>query len=127
MTAIHFYARENFNATIDLEMLPTLPLVKIRKLLKLVLSEPSRNAEAITITEAWLAAEVAKAKDVWTEASKDYQNNYQATYPDGSAIPEAQQRKINQPLISAVKKTKANFERTQKMQFIFQEIQNKEK
>ena len=127
MTAIHFYARENFSATIDLEMLPTLPLVKIRKLLKLMLSKPSRNAEAITITETWLAAEVAKAKDVWTEASKDYQNNYRATYPDGSAIPEARQKIINQPLISAVKKAKANFERTQKMQFIFQEIKNKEK
>ena len=127
MTVIHFYSRENFSATIDLKVLPTLPLVKIRKLLKLMLSEPNRNTEAIMATEAWLTEEVSKAKNDWMEAREKYQENFRTTDLYGFLIPEAQQKKINQPLISSVKKARSNFERTQKIRFSFQKIQNKER
>lgn len=52
----------DFNATIDLDMLPKLPLFKIRKLFCLLLSESRRNAETIPITEKWLSEAVIKAK-----------------------------------------------------------------
>jgi hypothetical protein len=127
-TMIHFQAHGGaFQATMILEAIPVLTLFKIRKLFKLILSDPQRNAEAIQAITSYLPREATEARDVWHKASKDYQNNYRATYLNGSAIPEARQKKINRPLILAVKKAKANFERTQKIQFIFQEIQNKEK
>lgn len=99
--------------------MPVLPLIKIRKLFKLMLSEPNRNTEAIMTTEAWLAAVVAKTKNTWMETSK--------SYSDGCVIPEAQQKKINKPLILALKKAKAKFERASKIQVLFQKLKNKEK
>lgn len=122
-----YFRSKNFGATIDLDMMPVLPLIKIRKLFKLMLSEPNRNTEAITTTEAWLAAVVAKTKSTWMETSKSYKENRRTTYSDGCVIPEAQQKKINKPLIVALKKAKAKFERASKIQVLFQKLKNKEK
>lgn len=128
-TMIHFQARGGaFQATMILEAIPVLTLLKIRKLFKLILSAPQKNAEVIRTITSYLPREIAKAKAVYQKASKEYLDKHCPAFDSrGYCVPKAQQARINRPLISAVKKAKANFERAQKIQFIFQEIQNKEK
>lgn len=126
MTTVDIRA-DKFYATVELNMLPTLPIKNLRKLFKLMWSRSYENTEAIQKTEDYLSEAVADAKTEWQKTSADYQNKWIFIDCHGYTIPKAKQQKINRPLIMAVKHAKANYNRLVKIQFIFQETKNKEK
>lgn len=88
-----------------LDKLTGLPAPNIRKLFKLMLSEPWNNQAAIDAVEAFLPHIVEKSKDDWKQASIDFQNGWRLVQnkrsKEGRAI-MAQNNKLHK----AVKSTK---------------------
>ena len=59
-----------------LDKLTGLPAPNIRKLFKLMLSEPWNNQTAIDAVEAFLPHIVEESKEAWKQASVDFQNGW---------------------------------------------------
>jgi|GEM_PF-3532213 len=94
-------------------------LTKIRKLFKLIFSCPVENAEAIKQMKDTLNNIIAYTKANWRKASADYANNCHTIDAHGYGIPKKTQAKIDRPLITALKCTKAAYSRAIKIQKIF--------
>ena len=59
-----------------LDKLTGLPAPNIRKLFKLMLSEPWNNQTAIDAVEAFLPHIVEESKEAWRQTSVDFQNGW---------------------------------------------------
>jgi hypothetical protein len=59
-----------------LDKLTGLPAPNIRKLFKLMLSEPWNNQAAIDTVEAFLPAQIEESKEAWRQTSVDFQNGW---------------------------------------------------
>lgn len=103
-TTIHFQC-ETARFEIYLDKITGLPAPNIRKLFKLMLSEPWNNQTAIDTVEAFLPEQVEKTKEDWRQASVDFNNGWRLVHDkkskQGCAI-MAQNNKLHK----AVKSTK---------------------
>lgn len=103
-TTIHFQC-ETARFEIYLDKITGLPAPNIRKLFKLMLSEPWNNQAAIDTVEAFLPEQVEKTKEDWRQASVDFNNGWRLVHDkkskQGRAI-TAQNNKLHK----AVKSTK---------------------
>lgn len=103
-TTIHFQC-ETARFEIYLDKITGLPAPNIRKLFKLMLSEPWNNQAAIDTVEAFLPEQVEKTKEDWRQASVDFNNGWRLVHDKKSR----QGRAImvqNNKLHKAVKSTK---------------------
>lgn len=124
MTTIHFKSGD-FGATVALEMLPTLPVNNIRKLLCLVFSEPGTNCRALQTIQSWIPGTIVNSKYALDHAMAAYQDEYRAV-PKGYRSPAAtQQRMRNRSLKNEIKKQKTWQSRVLKFQSIFNETKEK--
>lgn len=111
-----------------LDKLNGLPISKLRKLFKLMLSEPWNNEEAITATELFLPDAVERSKEAWKQASLDYQHGWRLVEkPTRKQTKEEKQadaaiRANNAALVRAVKKTKATHERWVKINETYNQV-----
>lgn len=103
-TTIHFQC-ENARFEIYLDKITGLPAPNIRKLFKLMLSEPWNNQAAIDTVEAFLPEQVEKTKEDWREASIDFNNGWRLVHDKKSKQGRAIMAQNNK-LHKAVKSTK---------------------
>lgn len=116
---IHFQAGD-FRADVYLDRLIDLPVTNIRKLFKLMLSEPCSNREAIEATTAYLDAAVHASNDAWGEASKEFVHGWRKVDNPKSRHPAVVEKlKNNKRLTRTVKAAKARYERWVKIQTIW--------
>lgn len=118
--AIRFQAHEGaFHAKLIIEMLPILPLFKIRKLFHLMLSSPDGNAEAIAITREWITKALFEAESGLTSARADYTKGYQPI-PKDNHYSYYNQRQRNRKLTKALKTAEADYKKLQKIQLAYE-------
>lgn len=105
MTTTIQFQYETARFELYLEKLIGLPALNIRKLFKLMLSEPWNNQAAIDAVEAFLPHMVEQSKEAWKQASADFQNGWRLVgnkqSKEGRAL-MAQNNKLHK----AVKSTK---------------------
>ena len=104
-----------FEATIVLERLPDMPLVNIRKLFKLMVSD-YRNDEARAVLEQYMAGAVASTKEAWRIASLEYTNGWKLKPGTNK------EKRANKTLTARLKATKAAHTRAAKIQTIYQTL-----
>lgn len=103
-TTIHFqYETARFE--IYLDKITGLSAPNIRKLFKLMLSEPWNNQAAIDTVEAFLPEQVEKTKEDWRRASIDFNNGWRLVHDKKSKQGRAIMTQNNK-LHKAVKSTK---------------------
>lgn len=119
---------EDFRLTTDTDHLPELPLVKSKKLFRMICSAPELNADALAVLPQWLEDYVQTTKEKWRLESINYQLCYIAPQFIAAASSKERQRikAQNAKLLRAVKKAKAAHERAVKMQSNFNEFYRKE-
>lgn len=102
-TTIHFQC-ETARFEIYLDKITGLPAPNIRKLFKLMLSEPWNNQADIDTVEAFLPEQVEKTKEDWRQASADFNNGWRLVHDKkskrGRAI-MAQNNKLHKAVKSA--------------------------
>lgn len=103
-TTIHFQC-ETARFEIYLDKITGLPAPNIRKLFKLMLSEPWNNQAAIDTVEAFLPEQVEKTKEDWRQASVDFNNGWRLVHDKKSKQGRAIMAQNNK-LHKAVKSTK---------------------
>lgn len=103
-TTIHFQC-ETARFEIYLDKITGLPAPNIRKLFKLMLSEPWNNQAAIDTVEAFLPEQVEKTKEDWRQASIDFNNGWRLVHDKKSKQGRAIMAQNNK-LHKAVKSTK---------------------
>lgn len=103
-TTIHFQC-ETARFEIYLDKITGLPAPNIRKLFKLMLSEPWNNRAAIDTVEAFLPEQVEKTKEDWRQASIDFNNGWRLVHDKKSKQGRAIMAQNNK-LHKAVKSTK---------------------
>lgn len=103
-TTIHFQC-ETARFEIYLDKITGLPAPNIRKLFKLMLSEPWNNQTAIDTVEAFLPEQVEKTKEDWRQASIDFNNGWRLVHDKKSKQGRAIMAQNNK-LHKAVKSTK---------------------
>lgn len=103
-TTIHFQC-ETARFEIYLDKITRLPAPNIRKLFKLMLSEPWNNQTAIDTVEAFLPEQVEKTKEDWRQASVDFNNGWRLVHDKKSKQGRAIMAQNNK-LHKAVKSTK---------------------
>lgn len=103
-TTIHFQC-ETAQFEIFLDKITGLPAPNIRKLFKLMLSEPWNNQAAIDTVEAFLPAQIEKTKEDWRQASVDFNNGWRLVQDKKSKQGRAVMAQNNK-LHKAVKSTK---------------------
>lgn len=103
-TTIHFQC-ETARFEIYLDKITGLPAPNIRKLFKLMLSEPWNNQTAIDTVEAFLPEQVEKTKEDWRQASVDFNNGWRLVHDKKSKQGRAIMAQNNK-LHKAVKSTK---------------------
>ena len=105
MTTTIQFQYETAHFELYLEKLTGLPAPNIRKLFKLMLSEPWNNQAAIDAVEAFLPRNVEESKEALKQASVDFQNGWRLVHNKRSK----EGRKLmaqNNKLHKAVKSTK---------------------
>lgn len=90
---------------IYLDKITGLPAPNIRKLFKLMLSEPWNNQAAIDTVEEFLPAQIEKTKEDWRQASVDFNNGWRLVGDKKSKEGRALMAQNNK-LHKAVKSTK---------------------
>lgn len=121
MTTIHFESGD-FGTTIALDMLPTLPVSNVRKILKILFSDPRQNREAIgTITE-WIPDAVAGAKNAYGHAVALYKDGWRVVPKGYRSVGATEQRKKNRQLAEAVKLARIAYVQLSKFRSLFQEV-----
>lgn len=90
---------------IYLDKITGMPAPNIRKLFKLMLSEPWNNQAAIDTVEAFLPEQVEKTKEDWRQASVDFNNGWRLVHDKKSKQGRAIMAQNNK-LHKAVKSTK---------------------
>ena len=111
---------DTFHADIYMDRLIDLPVTNIRKLFKLMLSEPCSNREAIEATTAYLDAAVHASNDAWGEASKEFVHGWRKVDNPKSRHPAVVETlKNNNRLTRKVKAAKARHERWVKIKAIW--------
>lgn len=103
-TTIHFQC-ETARFEIYLDKITGMPAPNIRKLFKLMLSEPWNNRAAIDTVEAFLPEQVEKTKEGWRQASIDFNNGWRLVHDKKSKQGRAIMAQNNK-LHKAVKSTK---------------------
>lgn len=103
-TTNHFQC-ETARFEIYLDKITRLPAPNIRKLFKLMLSEPWNNQTAIDTVEAFLPEQVEKTKEDWRQASVDFNNGWRLVHDKKSKQGRAIMAQNNK-LHKAVKSTK---------------------
>lgn len=103
-TTIHFQC-ETARFEIYLDKITGLPAPNIRKLFKLMLSEPWNNQTAIDTVEAFLPEQVEKTKEDWRQTSVDFNNGWRLVHDKKSKQGRAIMAQNNK-LHKAVKSTK---------------------
>lgn len=103
-TTIRFLC-ETARFEIYLDKITGLPAPNIRKLFKLMLSEPWNNQAAIDTVEAFLPEQVEKTKEDWRQASVDFNNGWRLVHDKKSKQGRAIMAQNNK-LHKAVKSTK---------------------
>lgn len=103
-TTIHFQC-ETARFEIYLDKITGIPAPNIRKLFKLMLSEPWNNQAAIDTVEAFLPEQVEKTKEDWRQASVDFNNGWRLVHDKKSKQGRAIMAQNNK-LHKAVKSTK---------------------
>lgn len=103
-TTIHFQC-ETARFEIYLDKITGMPAPSIRKLFKLMLSEPWNNRAAIDTVEAFLPEQVEKTKEDWRQASVDFNNGWRLVHDKKSKQGRAIMAQNNK-LHKAVKSTK---------------------
>lgn len=103
-TTIHFQC-ETARFEIYLDKITGMPAPNIRKLFKLMLSEPWNNRAAIDTVEAFLPEQVEKTKEDWRQASIDFNNGWRLVHDKKSKQGRAIMAQNNK-LHKAVKSTK---------------------
>ncbi len=102
-------------------------LRSIRKFFGYMFQEPDRNTETISAVREYLTSKLAQKKEAWHRASVKYRNGY----VDVNFKPYLSPEKIkeincsNNRLLSAVKRTKSDYERCRKIVSIFETTKNK--
>lgn len=104
-----------YEATIVLERLPDLPLVNIRKLFKLMVSD-YRNDEARVVLEQYMEEAVAATKEAWRIASLEYTNGWKLN-PSAN-----KEKRANKTLTVRLKAAKAAHTRAAKIQTLYQTL-----
>ncbi len=123
MEALNFW-QGDCHITIYPNKLPDLPLSNIRKIFKLMLSEPWSNEDAIHRMPDNIAQELKEAKAKWHEASVAYHDGWRIVDKPKSRTPSnVEILNENKRLTTALKKAKAHFDRWQKIQIIWEEAQ----
>ena len=103
------------------DALETLPQSKLRKLFKLMVSDPWQNAAAICMTKEALTERVAETHAAWDRASSDFVNGWvDAKYR--SASEQRRLAAVNKKLTDAVKSAKTKHERAQKLLAYFESL-----
>lgn len=114
-----------YSAYIILEELPNLATTKIRKLFKLMFSDPDENREAIDAISIWLSRSIPDAKAVWALASQQFTNGWRKVKNQRSRRPEViKQLQINNQLTDAMKSAKAKYDQLVKLQSVYLEFIN---
>lgn len=124
MTTIEICA-DTFHAKVSLDMLPTLPVRNIRKLLQLIYSHSYENPESIWTLTDWLPSAVTDAKHTWGYAIVLYKDGYRAVKKGSRKKADVEQRAKNHVLADSVKDAKIAYEQLIKLQSIFNEIKEK--
>ena len=109
MTTSIRFQYETAHFELYLEKLTGLPAPNIRKLFKLMLSEPWNNQTAIDAVEAFLPRIAEESKEAWKQASIDFQNGWRLVHNKRSK----EGRKLmaqNNKLHKAVKSTKGIYQ-----------------
>ena len=117
----------DFRADIYLDRLLDLPVTNLRKLIKLILSDPWTNKAAIERLTAHLESAVEESKQAWKLASKDYVDGYKATDYLKSYCSKKQLAEItknNKRLAARVKSAKALHGRWLKIQTIWNDTKH---
>ena len=107
--------------------LENMPIVKIKKVFSILLTEWWRNETAITNIQPYIADLVFRTKSDWSEQSIKYQQEYKCTRFDWH-LTKTQKRNIeakNKRLLQAVKSAKTKHERALKIQDAFDEYKAK--
>lgn len=118
-TLVHIQA-DTFRADIYLDRLCDLPVTNIRKLIKLIRSDPWANEEATERLTAYLERAVQESKDAWRLASKDYVDGWRKVSNPKSRHPATVEAlKNNNRLTRKLKSAKAQHERWVKIQTIW--------
>lgn len=134
MSRIVVIRHDNFYATLYLEKLLTLPLANLRKIFKLMLSDPC-NAEEKEILEAYLLEVQEITRAAWSGASARYTNEWKSPTsidyavsliaPLGPKKVQQERRRLqakNKRLIARVKSTKAAHVKACKTYDLFQKL-----
>lgn len=100
----------------------TLPIVKLRKIFKPLFLHDYENANSIPAVEKVLTEITESAKLEWHIASDEYRNKFRSTDSNGYFLTKEQQEKINRPLMTTVKKAKAQYDRAVKIQTTFNQL-----
>lgn len=112
-----------FHAEIDSEGLPSLPVRNVRKLFKLLTSDPSSdNSEAIQTITDWLPGAVSDAKNTWGYTVALYKDGWRAVKKGSRKDKDVEQRERNHALADSVKFAKADYDAVAKLQSIFHEF-----
>lgn len=99
-------------------------LITIRKVFKLLLTDPWSNEGAIRQMTLYLDAAVIESKEAWKQASIEYQNGWRNVFNKKSRLKEDRQKlRENNRLTAAVKRSKARHERWVKLQTCWAEAQ----
>lgn len=110
-----------FHAEINPEKLPDMSMSKIRKLFRLMLSNPDENREAIAAFPDYLKNAIVDAKAAWAIASKAFADGWRQVKKKKSRNPEVvKQLHMNNELTAMVKSTKARYDKLIKIQSIYE-------
>lgn len=124
MTTIHFES-DNFGTTVILELIPGLPVRNIRKILKLMRSNPQQNREAIQTVTNYLPDAVSDAKNTYGYAVSLYKDGWRAVPKGYRSVGATEQRRKNRKLVETVKLARIAYAQLTKFQSIFNEIKEK--
>ncbi len=98
------------------QALQTMTLATLRKVFVIMCTQGHRNTEAIRVTEQYINALIADAKEAWHKASVDYSNGYKdASYMLLSATQKEAYEKNNKALHRVVLSKKKAYERCLKI------------
>ena len=115
----------DFRADIYLDRLLDLPATNIRKLIKLILSDPWANEESTERLTAYLEQAVQESMDAWRLASKDYVDGWRkVSNPKSRNKFVVETLKNNNRLTRELKVAKARHERWVKVQTIWNDTKH---
>lgn len=100
----------NYRLTLYLDHLPEMKIANLRCILRMAKTDPD-NEDAISELQSFGASAEQGAKDAWKLASEDAVRGRKKVLANDRRPASVKQRALNRKLLTAVKKTKATYER----------------